>query len=88
MDSLNSKYKRKRPVVGPRVVLDYFMGLLWMFGGIFIIFSEKFLGYDYFEDSDLVQGWMKWFIGFIFVLYGLFRIYRGYQLQNENKKEN
>lgn len=88
MDTSNSKYKRKGPVLGPRVVLDYFMGLLWMFGGIFIIFSEKLLGYDYFEESDLVQGWMKWFIGFIFVLYGLFRIYRGYQLQNDNKKEN
>lgn len=61
------------------------MGALWVFGGIFIVFSEKLLGYDYFEESDLVQGWMKWFIGFIFVLYGGFRIFRGYQLQKENR---
>lgn len=78
--------RRRRPGLEPRVVLDFFMGILWMFGGTFIIFSKYIIGYDYFEESDLVKGWMKWFIGFIFMLYGVFRIYRGYQLYKERTR--
>lgn len=68
-----------------RAFLDYFMGGLMVFGGIFIIFSRYLIGQDYFEDSALVQGWMKWFLGIIFMLYGAFRLYRGYHIQQERR---
>lgn len=72
-----------------RVMLDYFMALLMLFFGFFIIWSEKVLGYDYFEGSWLVDGAMKWIIGLLFVLYGVFRAYRGYQLgQIERRNED
>lgn len=80
-------YKRKHTSGMPdfRAFLDYFMGGLMVFGGIFIIFSRYFIGQDYFEDSALVQGWMKWFLGIIFMLYGAFRLYRGYHIQQERR---
>jgi hypothetical protein len=72
----------------PRIMLGYFMGVLWIFGGFFVVFSKYIIGYDYFDDSDFVKGWMRWFLGFIFVLYGGFRIYRGYLLQKERNADN
>ena len=80
--------RKRRPGPDPRMMLGYFMGILWIGGGLFVVFSKYVIGYDYFEDSDLVKGWMQWFLGFIFVLYGGFRIYRGYILQKERNLEN
>ncbi len=76
-------YKRRHKSGMPdfRSLLDYFMGALMIFGGLFIAFSEKMLGYDYFEGSSLVQGGWKWFLGGIFGVYGIFRLYRGRQIQ-------
>jgi hypothetical protein len=82
-------YKRnRRPGPDPRVVLDYFMGGLWIMAGVFISFSKELFHSDFFEGNDLVQGWWKWFFGVLFVLYGVFRIYRGNQLYQERKREN
>jgi hypothetical protein len=76
-------YKRRHKSGMPdfRSLLDYFMGALMILGGLFISFSEKMLGYDYFEGSMLVQGGWKWFLGAIFGVYGVFRLYRGRQIQ-------
>jgi hypothetical protein len=85
--SNESSYNRKKPSIpDPRVMLDFIMGGLWIFLALFILFSKELFQSDFFEDNDLIKGWWKWFIGFIFMLYGLFRIYRGYQLQKERKK--
>ncbi len=81
----NNKRRRKGP--NPRVMLDYFMALLMLFFGFFIIFSEKLLGYDYFADSKFVSGAMKWIVGILFMLYALFRGYRGY-ISAQNEKQN
>jgi hypothetical protein len=70
-----------------RVLLDYFMALLMVFFGVFVIFSEKIIGYDYFADSKFVSGSMKWIVGILFMLYGVFRAYRGY-LSAQNEKHN
>lgn len=74
-----------------RAMLDYFMALLMLFFGVFIIFSEKIIGYDYFADSSFVTGKMKWLVGILFMLYGIFRAYRGYvaaTIYNENNQQD
>lgn len=80
-----SSQRKKNKAPGPRVLLDYFMALLMLFFGVFIIWSEKIIGYDYFEGSYLVTGAMKWVIGILFMLYGVFRAYRGYLLGEREK---
>lgn len=74
--STNRRQRAKPP--GIRSFLDYFMALVMVFFGCIILFPEQILGVDYFKDSALVQGAMKWVIGFLFILYGFFRAYRGY----------
>ncbi len=83
MNSSSQRKNTKGP--GARVLLDYFMALLMLFFGVFIIWSEKIIGYDYFEGSYLVTGAMKWVIGILFMLYGVFRAYRGYLLYEREK---
>ena len=74
--SFNQRTNRKPP--GVRAMLDYFMALVMVFFGLIILFPEQILGVDYFHDSALLQGAMKWVIGFLFIFYGVFRAYRGY----------
>lgn len=74
---MNSKEKNKTNV---RAMLDVFMALLMVFFGVFILFSEKIIGYDYFADNAFLQGSIKWIIGILFMLYGIFRAYRGYTI--------
>ena len=74
----NSHNRRRVQPPGIRSMLDYFMALVMVFFGCIILFPEQILGVDYFKDSALVQGAMKWVIGFLFILYGCFRAYRGY----------
>lgn len=63
------------------------MGGLWTLVALFVAFSEELFKSDFFEGNDLVQGWMKYFIGAIFMLYGIFRIYRGYILYKERLED-
>lgn len=69
-------------------MFDYFIALLMVGFGGFIIFSEKMIGYDYFEGSWLVTGGMKWVIGILFMLYGVFRAYRAYVASKQNRNDN
>ena len=69
---------RRKNTPNVRAMMDYFMASLMVFFGVFIIYSEKILGYDYFEGSSFVTGKMKWVIGALFMLYGVFKAYRGY----------
>lgn len=59
-------------------MLDFFMGALMVFFGVFITKSALFLGYDYFEGTWIADGTLKWVLAGLFWLYGLFRAYRGY----------
>ncbi len=88
MQQQPSYRRKKRPGPDPRVALDYFMGFLWIMAGVFISFSRELFHSDFFDGNDLVQGGGKWFFGVLFVLYGVFRIYRGNQLYRERKNEN
>ena len=80
--------KRNRPnPPGIKSLLDYFMAMVMVFFGCIILFPEEILGVNYFKDSALVQGAMKWVIGFLFILYGGFRAYRGY-IASKNKRND
>ena len=80
----NTNNRRRAKPPGVRSLLDYFMALVMVFFGLMILFPEQILGVDYFKDSALVRGAMKWVIGFLFILYGVFRGYRGY-IASKNK---
>lgn len=69
---------RRKSTPNVRAIMDYFMAALMVFFGVFILDSEKILGYDYFEDSPFIKGKVKWLVGILFMLYGVFKAYRGY----------
>ncbi|MBX2920333.1 MAG: hypothetical protein KF741_13935 [Ferruginibacter sp.] len=66
---------REKGYIRMRSIMDYGMGLLWTAMGVFIIFIKKF-SLDLAERYD--SGVFKVF-GIVCVIYGLFRIYRGYK---------
>ncbi len=67
--------ERDKGYVRMRSIMDYGMGLLWTAMGVFIIFIKKF-------STDLAlkydSGMFKIFGG-VCIVYGLFRIYRGFK---------
>jgi hypothetical protein len=77
-ESMMEEYERKRrkQVAAMRSILDYGIGTLIMAAGVFLFirnrldlsFNEKFPP----NDSDKI-------IGVVFVIYGLWRVYRGYR---------
>jgi len=59
-----------------RTIYDYTMGVLWLAVGIFFIFHKKW-GYDLrFSDKQMP---LAYIFGISAVLYGLFRVYRGFK---------
>ena len=66
---------REKGYIRMRSIMDYGMGLLWTAMGVFIIFIKKF-SLDLAGKYD--SGMFKVF-GVVCVIYGLFRIYRGYK---------
>jgi hypothetical protein len=69
--------ERDKSYLRMRSIMDYGMGLLWMAMGVFMIFIKKF-------NADLAEKYdadtFKVF-GAVCIIYGLFRIYRGYKKQ-------
>lgn len=66
--------RRDKGYVNMRSIMDYGMGTLLMGLGVFFMFSKKIApGFTQFDDP-----WIKG-LGGITVVYGLFRIYRGYK---------
>ena len=61
-----------------RAIYDYTMGILWTAAGAFFLMHKK-LGYDLKLDTVLTT-----IFGVAAVLYGLFRLYRGF-LASKNK---
>ena len=56
-----------------RTIYDYTMGVLWLGVGVFFLFHQKW-GYDLGVRQSLTI-----IFGVSSMLYGLFRIYRGYK---------
>lgn len=71
-DNLN---EREKGFIRMRSIMDYGMGLLWLGMGVFLIFIKYF---DTGLEARFDDITMKAF-GSICILYGLFRIYRGYK---------
>ncbi len=71
-DPLN---ERDKGYIRIRSIMDYGMGVLWTAMGVFLLFIEKFHTGLEAQYGDTT---MKIFGG-ICVVYGLFRIYRGYK---------
>jgi hypothetical protein len=66
---------REKGYIRMRSIMDFGMGLLWMGMGLFIIFIKRFSA-DLAEKYDSTA--FKLF-GAVCVIYGLFRVYRGYK---------
>lgn len=68
--------ERSKGYVRMRSIMDYGMGVLWVGMGIFITFVNKF---DSGSLAERLNDPMFKALGVIFIIYGLFRIYRGYK---------
>ena len=66
---------RDKGYIRMRSIMDYGMGALWTAMGVFLIFIKKFnTGLETrYDESTLI------IFGCICLLYGVFRIYRGYK---------
>ena len=61
-----------------RAIYNYAMGVLWLGVGIFFLFHERW-GYVFFENEK--QKPLGVIFGVSAILYGLFRVYRGFKKQ-------
>lgn len=67
--------QREKGMIRMRSIMDYGMGLLWFGMGIFMIFIKQFnTGIEARFDDVTMRSF-----GAICILYGSFRIYRGYK---------
>ena len=66
---------RDKSYLRMRSIMDYGMGLLWAAMGVFMIFIKRFNTYlaETYGDSTFKT------FGAVCIIYGLFRIYRGYK---------
>ena len=69
--------ERDKSYLRMRSIMDFGMGMLWMAMGVFMIFIKRF-------NADLAEKYdantFKIF-GAVCIIYGLFRVYRGYKKQ-------
>ncbi len=66
--------KRTKNYSTMRSLLDYTMGLLYLSGGVFLIFAENF-GFEM-QNFDKT---FRYIFGGLCMLYGGWRIYRGFK---------
>ncbi|MBZ4188461.1 hypothetical protein K7B07_06145 [Niabella sp. 3A5MI-3] len=74
----NEDYERQRnkQVAGMRSVLDYAMGVVIICVGVFLIIRHRF---DIPLNKRFPPDAIDIFLGALFVIYGGWRIYRGYR---------
>jgi threonine/homoserine/homoserine lactone efflux protein len=68
--------KRRKQVSGMRAILDYVMGLIFIAAGVFAFFRDNWkmeINLTYPPD------WKDKVLGVLFVVYGIWRLYRGYK---------
>ena len=69
--------ERDKSYLRMRSIMDFGMGLLWIAMGVFMIFIRRFnaeLAEKYDDNTFKI-------FGAVCIIYGLFRIYRGYNKQ-------
>jgi hypothetical protein len=72
--AIENEEKKLNRKLSFHTIQNYAMGLLWLALGIVLMFIKELK----FQDKVLDPVWMKIF-GSACILYGLFRIYRGYK---------
>lgn len=77
----NDRDGRDRNYLRMRSARDYTMGIIWCAMGLFLMFPTKF-GTHFQQYNDPL---IKIFAG-ICLLYGLFRVYRGYKKNYYNER--
>jgi hypothetical protein len=68
--------KKRKQVSLMRSLMDYSMGIIIILAGIFFFFREKF---DIAFNKDYPPNVMDKIFGGICILYGCWRVYRGYK---------
>jgi hypothetical protein len=67
--------ERRKGYTNMRSIMDYGMGVLWVGVGTFLTFVQKFnAGLAERLNDPVFRA-----LGVVFIIYGLFRIYRGYK---------
>jgi hypothetical protein len=72
---IQERNKRSKGYVQFRMIFDIAMGLLYIACGVLVIWANKF-GFRF--TIDISFGFLV-ALGALFILYGLFRIYRGFK---------
>jgi threonine/homoserine/homoserine lactone efflux protein len=67
--------RKRRQITFMRSLMDYGMGVIFLLVGFFILFNEKFN----FRLSTKIDPLLEKAFGGMCLLYGAWRIYRGYQ---------
>ena len=67
--------RKRKQVTQMNSIKDYGMGILWMATGVFFLFHDK-LNVPFGNDAS---SWLDKFFGGLCILYGGWRIYRGYK---------
>ena len=72
--SIDNSEKRNKRYANMRAIKDYGMGVLYLAIGFFMFFPEQ-VGFDMVDFDKL----FRYMFGGISVIYGVWRIYRGYK---------
>jgi hypothetical protein len=72
--SIDTNEGRNRRYANMRSIKDYGMGVLYLAIGFFMFFPEK-VGFDMVDFDKL----FRYMFGGISIIYGVWRIYRGYK---------
>lgn len=67
--------ERDKGYLRMRSIMDYGMGVLWVAMGVFMIFIKRFSA----EIAEKYDDITFKIFGGICIIYGLFRVYRGYK---------
>lgn len=74
MASEDYEDKKMRAYSNRRAIMDYGMGVLYIAAGGFVVLANK-LGYE----LNFLPVPYSYVFGGLFLIYGIFRIYRGYK---------
>lgn len=77
--ALDFEEKQRKRNALLRSIYDYTMGVLWMGIGVFFLWHEK-MGFDRLVDDKVLTT----IFGSASLLYGAFRLYRGYKTGKSN----
>jgi len=66
--------KKMKAYVNRRAIMDYGMGILYLGAGVFLMIADKVN-----PDIDLLPAPYSYVLGGLLVIYGIFRMYRGYK---------